>query len=640
MSSPKLCCVVYTETMSQSAATRSVGGARSKALKAPTPVSAFRSSGMTLKRVGSTPSAKENVVPLSLAAKRLKVDSFATGKASSLKRSSSTTLHAPSRPSAASSASQTGIRAATSTTSLAPSSKGSRKAWDLKGRVTDLEELVQSLCGDKHHLSQQNKDANEQLENFRKENAELKLQVQDKDKLVGELASTKRLLESTREEADTALARAERLAKEKTSLEQTILELTTSTAGLRTQNAAVSAMYEQAETERKSLQTLVEQLKTQCAKLEADLESSEAARRDLHNDLLELKGNIRVFCRMRPLLPAERQAGEVQATISFPDQKSVEVVKLDPQTSRPKTLAFTFDKVFPETAQQAEVYTEVSHLVQSALDGYNVCIFAYGQTGSGKTFTMEGPDYMDLGDADLVGLIPRALHQVFHTAQKLKEQHWVYTMVATVLEVYNEEIRDLLSPSQGKKLGSGCQLKTSRQEGSVTVSNVTEMKVTSPDEIYQLLARARKNRSTGATECNEHSSRSHCVFRLHITGANTRSGSGRRATLSLVDLAGSERLSQSKSEGVRLQETKNINKSLSNLGNVILALSKKADHVPYRNSKLTHLLMDSLGGNSKTLMLLNISPKEDNLGETLSSLRFASKVNQCNIGMAQQSVQV
>ncbi|KAL1415415.1 hypothetical protein MTO96_029345 [Rhipicephalus appendiculatus] len=155
--------------------------------------------------------------------------------------------------------------------------------------------------------------------------------------------------------------------------------------------------------------------------------------------------------------------------------------------------------------------------------------------------------------------------------------------------------------------------------------------------ISELLQCARKNRAVAATKCNERSSRSHSVFRLDICGHNSHSGVGCRGRLNLVDLAGSERLSESQSEGARLREAQNINRSLANLGNVILALSNRDDHVPYRNSKLTHLLMDSLGGNSKVLMLLNISPREENISETINSLRFATQVNQCHIGTARKN---
>ncbi|KAM7293225.1 carboxy-terminal kinesin 2 [Ixodes scapularis] len=372
------------------------------------------------------------------------------------------------------------------------------------------------------------------------------------------------------------------------------------------------------QTEQEKCSRLAESLRqSQEREAEKDqqLQDAEMMRRDLHNTLQELKGNIRVFCRVRPMLPSEEREGERLSRIWFPDEKTVELVKPDTE----KVMAFPFDRVFPGSAAQAEVYEEVAHVVQSALDGYNVCIFAYGQTGSGKTFTMEGPPDLDLGcpnDSQL-GLIPRALQQVFMSAQKLQNtHHWEFTMVASYLEIYNDNVRDLLSTRPRCKQ-TVCQIKQEK-DGSMMVTNATKTTVTSSEQIYELLRRARKHRAVRATQCNEHSSRSHSVFQLRITGTSRRTGVGSRGLLNLVDLCGSERLDESKAEGARLREAQQINRSLSNLGN--------AEHVPYRNSKSTFLLMDSLGGNSKTLMLLNVSLCEKNLAETINSLRFATTV--------------
>ncbi|GIY43326.1 hypothetical protein CDAR_514021 [Caerostris darwini] len=163
--------------------------------------------------------------------------------------------------------------------------------------------------------------------------------------------------------------------------------------------------------------------------------------------------------------------------------------------------------------------------------------------------------------------------------------------------------------------------------------------VSSAEEVFSLLKKARINRAVAATKCNEHSSRSHYIFQLKIYGENLMTDEKCEGILNLVDLAGSERIKESGSVGNRLTEAKAINKSLSNLGKVIMSLSKKENHIPYRDSKLTHLLANSLGGNSKTLMFVNISPDNVNLNETINSLRFATKVNQCNIGTAQKRVQ-
>ncbi|CAG2234312.1 KIFC1 [Mytilus edulis] len=175
-----------------------------------------------------------------------------------------------------------------------------------------------------------------------------------------------------------------------------------------------------------------------------------------------------------------------------------------------------------------------------------------------------------------------------------------------------------------------------KNSNEVFVTNLTIVPVTKEEMVYQLLQKASKNRSVGETKCKERSSRSHSVFTLKLTGENSITGETSQGTLNLVDLAGSERLKESGSEGQRMKETLAINKSLSNLGNVIMAIGNKDNHIPYRNSKLTYLLQNSLGGNSKTLMFVNVSPKEECFQETLNSLRFATKVNQCNIGTAQQ----
>lgn len=363
--------------------------------------------------------------------------------------------------------------------------------------------------------------------------------------------------------------------------------------------------------------------------------TDEQIRRRLHNMIQELKGNIRVFCRVRPLTVKDKVPLSTALCFAVPD-KDKKILEICPPgevnylgTIVDKKIDFTFDKVFMPESTQADVFEDISQLVQSALDGYSVCIFAYGQTGSGKTFTMEG------GANEDRGMINRAVAQIFETAKELAFKGWVYVMEASFLEIYNESLRDLLNVDMDSS-----KLEIKKQKGSeeIYVTDLTVVTVTNEKEVNTLLKRARDARSVAKTDMNELSSRSHSVFRLKIKGINSSTGENCTATLNLVDLAGSERLAASGCTGDRLKETQAINKSLSNLGQVITAIGNKDPHVPYRNSKLTYLLQGSLGGNSKSLMFVNISPLCDSIPETLNSLRFATKVNQCDIGTAKRVV--
>ncbi|XP_018406379.1 PREDICTED: protein claret segregational-like [Cyphomyrmex costatus] len=348
-------------------------------------------------------------------------------------------------------------------------------------------------------------------------------------------------------------------------------------------------------------------------------------RRVLHNNIQELKGNIRVFCRVRPRTPKEIEQMKTPCNINFVDDCTIEVSKSDgldgvscSRKLRGIKQEFSFDKVFTSNASQADVFEELSLLVQSALEGYNVCVFAYGQTGSGKTYTMEGECGLQTE-----GMIPRTVCHIFKEMKQFELLGWEYQIEASFLEIYNEHIVDLLD-SQSKT--HEIRMVDNKSQ-DLYVSNLRIEEIHSPEELHKCLQTAQRNRAVAATQSNERSSRSHSVTRIRLIGTHTIKQEISVGNLNLVDLAGSERLKTE--EVVRTTETKNINKSLANLGNVILALLKKQEHIPYRNSKLTHLLMPSLGGNSKTLMLLNISPLDECYNETLNSLRFASNVNNC-----------
>eukprot|EP00759_Apiculatamorpha_spiralis_P044348 PhF_6_TR41332/c1_g2_i1/m.62675/K10405/KIFC1; kinesin family member C1 len=361
----------------------------------------------------------------------------------------------------------------------------------------------------------------------------------------------------------------------------------------------------------------------------------ELQRSELHNRIQEMKGNIRVYARVRPLVSHDREFRKSRTieAYQFPDRVDHKTLCL---SITGKDYTFEFDKVFEPCDTQDRVFEEISQLVQSALDGYKVCIFVYGQTGSGKTYTMEGSE-------DSPGVIPRAVERIFRHSLEKKRLGWNYSLKSTFVEIYNENIHDLLNPAEYAKGASAAgQVKHEIRiiDDETFITNVEEVPVEDADTVHRLLKISQSNRKCESTLMNDRASRSHSVFTLKIRGVNEGSAQVQQGVLNLVDLAGSERINKSGVEGERLRETQCINKSLTSLGDVISALAKgDASHVPYRNSKLTHMLQPYMGGDSKTLMFVNISPSETHVNESLCSLRFAAKVNSCEIGLAMRKVQ-
>lgn len=283
----------------------------------------------------------------------------------------------------------------------------------------------------------------------------------------------------------------------------------------------------------------------------------------------------------------------------------------------PKT--FTFDQVYDWNSKQQDIYDETVHeLVECVLEGFNGTIFAYGQTGTGKTHTMQGVKSSPVE----MGVIPRSFDHVFNHIGRTENKQ--YLVRASYLEIYQEEIRDLLSKDQSKRL----ELKE-RPDTGVYVKDLSSFVTKSVREIEHVMNVGNQNRSVGATNMNEHSSRSHAIFIITIEcseeGADGENHI-RVGKLNMVDLAGSERQAKTGATGDRLKEATKINLSLSALSNVISALvDAKTTHIPYRDSKLTRLLQDSLGGNSKTTMVANIGPASYNYEETITTLRYASR---------------
>lgn len=349
---------------------------------------------------------------------------------------------------------------------------------------------------------------------------------------------------------------------------------------------------------------------------------SNIERKELHNTVMDLKGNIRVFCRVRP--PLANELEKMLCGWNYIDEATLEIINRDASSTKLKNAShnFSFDQVFHPASNQEEIFELVSPLIQSALDGYNICIFAYGQTGSGKTYTMDGiPSNL--------GVIPRTVDLLFDSIREYRKMGWEYEIKVQFLEIYNEVLFDLLS-NESKEMEIR-MVKNSKND--IYVSNITQETVSDAERLRYLMQVAKMNRATAATVGNERSSRSHAVTKIELIGRHEEKQEISIGSINLVDLAGSE----SPKTSVRMNETKNINRSLSELTNVILALLQKQDYIPYRNSKLTHLLMPSLGGNSKTLMFINVAPFQDCFVESLKSLRFAATVNQCKMAKAKRN---
>ncbi|XP_067302667.1 kinesin-like protein KIF3B [Pseudorasbora parva] len=329
--------------------------------------------------------------------------------------------------------------------------------------------------------------------------------------------------------------------------------------------------------------------------------------------------SVKVVVRCRPMNEKERVAN-FDRVVSV-DVKLGQVAVRNPRaaSSHEHPKVFTFDSVYDSNSKQMELYDETFRpLVDSVLFGFNGTIFAYGQTGTGKTYTMEGVR----NDPDRRGVIPNSFEHIFTHISRSQNQQ--YLVRASYLEIYQEEIRDLLSKDQMRRL----ELKE-RPDTGVYVKDLSSFVTKSVREIEHVMNVGNQNRSVGATNMNEHSSRSHAIFVITIECSELGPDGEnhiRVGKLNLVDLAGSERQTKTGAQGERLKEATKINLSLSALGNVISALvDGRSTHIPYRDSKLTRLLQDSLGGNARTVMVANVGPASYNLEETLTTLRYANR---------------
>eukprot|EP00003_Mantamonas_plastica_P013665 TRINITY_DN2381_c0_g1_i6.p1 TRINITY_DN2381_c0_g1~~TRINITY_DN2381_c0_g1_i6.p1 ORF type:complete len:630 (+),score=229.86 TRINITY_DN2381_c0_g1_i6:1339-3228(+) len=313
--------------------------------------------------------------------------------------------------------------------------------------------------------------------------------------------------------------------------------------------------------------------------------------------------------------------------VTFPEEDQVTMI----QKKTDRRYDFRFTKVFRPTDTQAEVYAWAGRpLIESVMNGFNAAILAYGQTGSGKTFTMQGfgfDDHKNLQfdiDMELQGIIPRMLNDIFETINFSDAEYFNYQVRVSYIEVYMEKLRDLINTKIKKKL----QIRENKKQG-IYITDATEVQVRNVQEIMRVMKLGLLNRTVAATKSNFDSSRSHAIFLISVIKNDLKKKVTKTSQLYMVDLAGSEKVSKTEATGMRLKEAQNINASLLSLGSVIYALAEvsegKKRHIPYRNSKLTRILKNSLGGNARTVLIICCSPSSYNEQETLSTLRFGGR---------------
>ena len=374
----------------------------------------------------------------------------------------------------------------------------------------------------------------------------------------------------------------------------------------------------------------------------SQLNEQRSFRKNNHNNF-SYDDNLKVYIRVRPPLMSEKDSSlPFRSVASVSDDKTTislieylgfefdEALKQKELMENPSLFVphpYTFDHIFDMDSTQEDVYKIAAvPAVESLMSGYNSTIFAYGQTGTGKTYTMEGFSYDYLSPKK--GLIPRAIENIFKYIENNSNSDTTFIIRVTYLQIYNESIDDLLK-SEKKHLS----IRESHKKG-IYVEGLSEWAVCSPNDIYALLERGAQSRIRAQTKMNDVSSRSHAVFTIILEQMKISKGKKKFkcGKLNLVDLAGSERVKLSGASGKQLDESRRINKSLSALGNVINALTDpKTKHIPYRDSKLTRLLQNSLGGNCKTSMIAMISPYDGSFNESISTLNFAKRAKSIRI---------
>ncbi|XP_071794114.1 uncharacterized protein [Asterias amurensis] len=432
-----------------------------------------------------------------------------------------------------------------------------------------------------------------------------KMEKQLKD-LEKKLETEQKKFEREKKTATELDAELKTTSKELDGAKDEIKKLTNQIEGLGVAAAEALELKEKVTEQTAELKRLQSEVKT----VTENYNSERVLRKKYYNMVEDMKGKIRVYCRSRPLSGSEKTRGNF-SIIKAPDEYSIEI-----QSTR-GLKEFQFDHIFMPESTQADVFEDTNNLIQSSVDGYNVCIFAYGQTGSGKTFTMIGDK-----EGKFPGIAPRAFEKIFEVIEENKGK-FSFTVETYMMELYNDKLIDLYAKSH--EANARLDIKKDKK-GLVFVQGAVVQQASNAKELYGLFDHGSANRHVASTKMNSESSRSHLIIGVVIESTNLTTGTVTRGKLSLVDLAGSERAAKTEASAEQLKEANSINRSLSALGDVISALSSEQSFIPYRNNKLTMLMQDSLGGNAKTLMFVNISPADYNAEETVVSLTYASRV--------------
>mmetsp|Transcript_67909 Transcript_67909/g.196593 ORF Transcript_67909/g.196593 Transcript_67909/m.196593 type:complete len:1352 (-) Transcript_67909:87-4142(-) len=448
----------------------------------------------------------------------------------------------------------------------------------------------------------------EQLQKLQEEAVALR-----RDKADADDRATKAALE--RQEVETRSSA--QVLKMETRLKEAELEQSKVLDQAKSDVESYRQRMEAAEAAAKNAQPTIDKLRERLLMWEEQFAEEQKLRKKYHNQLQDMKGAVRVFCRFRPMIA--RESGDAVA-LTRADAFTAQLRRPAPHND---TKPFPFDAVFDGDSTQEDIFEDCKGLVQSTVDGYNVTIFAYGQTGAGKTHTM-------YGTPEQPGLAPRAIRCLFEVIRKEEQRGGKkFKVKAYMIELYKQEIIDLFTDKPAPKdKKNGLEVKKDVGRGIMFVEGVTERSISSPEELMGYLTEGEKKRHVTATKMNSASSRSHLLLSIIIECVVKDKDQVLYGKITLCDLAGSERPKKSEVTGDALKEAIEINKSLSALGDVIEALTKNSKNIPYRNHKLTMLMQDSLGGSAKTLMFVNCSPAGSNYEETQMSLKWASRARQ------------